>query len=689
MQNLGTMPGGVGAAAHAISADGSVVVGTLKISEDIFNAFRWEGGAMSDLGTLAGMESSVANAVSADGTAVVGHSLSFVPSFTSRAVRWTLTGGPQNIGMLPGDIRARAFATSADGLVVVGSSTTPEGKDRAYRWASAGGMQDLGLPPGRTESVALGVDGLGTTIVGYVSAPGPPGAFLWTPALGTVELNSFLPTIGIDIAGWTNLRAYGVSNDGRTIVGLGVFNAANRGFVVRLPVLDTDGDGIPDDWEIHGVPYLDINAVEQRYILPGADPRRKNLYVEVDAMNGLSFRPEAAALVIAAFADAPLSNPDGSTGIILHIQHDDGDLPYVKSWETAPPHHCWPVGFLNFRANSFGTAAERADPGAAAMLQAKAKAFRYCIVADRATPADVGGCGEMPGDNFVIFIRGNTVLQDAAVFMHELGHNLGLKHGGCDHTNGKPNYPSIMNYVLSYKYEWNREFWKLDFSRAGNTELQNLNENSLNEMTGIGTPGGIYRNFFMPFGVNVDEGGVITRKIRYILLDGSEVDFGNVKGTGFQDGLFSASVAQDLNFVANPPPTISLPTAPSPGQFLCTHNDWAVVAQNMKTAAAIGSGAPAPSFPSDELTMEAIEWLQENFPVPPPVCYANCDRSDIAPKLNVDDFTCFINQFAAAGPLPHAEQVSQYANCDRSTVAPVLNVDDFTCFINTFALGCP
>ncbi len=60
-------------------------------------------------------------------------------------------------------------------------------------------------------------------------------------------------------------------------------------------------------------------------------------------------------------------------------------------------------------------------------------------------------------------------------------------------------------------------------------------------------------------------------------------------------------------------------------------------------------------------------------------CYANCDGSTTAPVLNVLDFTCFLNRFAAA---------DTYANCDGSTTAPVLNVLDFTCFLNRFAAGC-
>jgi hypothetical protein len=71
------------------------------------------------------------------------------------------------------------------------------------------------------------------------------------------------------------------------------------------------------------------------------------------------------------------------------------------------------------------------------------------------------------------------------------------------------------------------------------------------------------------------------------------------------------------------------------------------------------------------------------------VCYANCDGSTVAPLLNVDDFTCFINEFAAAQALPHEQQVTHYANCDSSSIVPALNVDDFTCFINAFATGCP
>ena len=60
-------------------------------------------------------------------------------------------------------------------------------------------------------------------------------------------------------------------------------------------------------------------------------------------------------------------------------------------------------------------------------------------------------------------------------------------------------------------------------------------------------------------------------------------------------------------------------------------------------------------------------------------CYANCDNSTSAPCLNVNDFVCFNNAFAAG---------AAYANCDASTSPPILNVNDFVCFNNAFAAHC-
>jgi hypothetical protein len=61
-------------------------------------------------------------------------------------------------------------------------------------------------------------------------------------------------------------------------------------------------------------------------------------------------------------------------------------------------------------------------------------------------------------------------------------------------------------------------------------------------------------------------------------------------------------------------------------------------------------------------------------------CYPNCDGSTTPPILNVSDFICFLNRYAAG---------DEYANCDGSTVQPFLNVSDFICFQTRYAAGCP
>jgi hypothetical protein len=79
----------------------------------------------------------------------------------------------------------------------------------------------------------------------------------------------------------------------------------------------------------------------------------------------------------------------------------------------------------------------------------------------------------------------------AANLMHELGHNLGLCHGGslkttgaCDNEgnqNGKPNYLSVMNYSFSHTGIPGG----VTYSRWGRHSLFMLDEDSLSEIDGV------------------------------------------------------------------------------------------------------------------------------------------------------------------------------------------------------------
>lgn len=73
-----------------------------------------------------------------------------------------------------------------------------------------------------------------------------------------------------------------------------------------------------------------------------------------------------------------------------------------------------------------------------------------------------------------------NVDQQSGTFMHELGHSLGLTHGGNDHGHYKPNYLSVMNYAFQVSsLIGNRS---LDYSRCS---MMELNENNLSETKGM------------------------------------------------------------------------------------------------------------------------------------------------------------------------------------------------------------
>jgi hypothetical protein len=74
----------------------------------------------------------------------------------------------------------------------------------------------------------------------------------------------------------------------------------------------------------------------------------------------------------------------------------------------------------------------------------------------------------------------------------------------------------------------------------------------------------------------------------------------------------------------------------------------------------------------------AVQFRNDIGPLESPPC-GNCDQSTTTPVLNVLDFNCFLNLFAAGDPR---------ANCDGSTAPPALNVLDFNCFLNVFSAGC-
>jgi hypothetical protein len=91
---------------------------------------------------------------------------------------------------------------------------------------------------------------------------------------------------------------------------------------------DTDGDGLEDGWEVFGsVPAFAGPAGNPVPIaIPGANPLRKDIYVEVDWMRDAghthAFRRAGRDRVEDAFTRAPVNNPSGEFGVNIHIDVD-------------------------------------------------------------------------------------------------------------------------------------------------------------------------------------------------------------------------------------------------------------------------------------------------------------------------------------------------------------------------------
>ncbi|MEU0485071.1 hypothetical protein ABZ260_38570, partial [Streptosporangium sp. NPDC006013] len=97
---------------------------------------------------------------------------------------------------------------------------------------------------------------------------------------------------------------------------------------------DADGDGLLDGWERNGYNDNADSVIDVDLPKMGADPRHKDLFVELDYVGDHHPDRESVAEVRAAYAAAPkdaggVPNPDDKLGITLHLDMGplaDGDL---------------------------------------------------------------------------------------------------------------------------------------------------------------------------------------------------------------------------------------------------------------------------------------------------------------------------------------------------------------------------
>jgi hypothetical protein len=245
--------------------------------------------------------------------------------------------------------------------------------------------------------------------------------------------------------------------------------------------VDTDGDSLPDDWETNGYDANGDGTIDVDLPAFGASPTKKDLFVEMDYMSGLLTTTTGLDRIVQVFATAPVSNPDGSTGIAIHLDAGAAaGTAYNLGGGNEVPYDD------NLQPSGSQTEAIKT----AHFAPARAAVFHYMLWADSYD----NGCSSgqafgIPNDTFIVTVGPKcwTATEDIEVgtFIHELGHNLGLRHGGTDHVNYKPNYLSVMNYFFQLggvpKATGGAYFGYSNVAPAA------LNEAGLNEAAGLGS----------------------------------------------------------------------------------------------------------------------------------------------------------------------------------------------------------
>jgi len=299
--------------------------------------------------------------------------------------------------------------------------------------------------------------------------------------------------------------------------------------------VDTDGDGLTDDVEAQ----------------LGSSPRHKDIFVYINSFNwnGKNMKPRGnfTQIVKAVFSTAPVTNPDGTTGINLHVEmgpniktnniiatwteFDAYKAQYLPASKRGTHHYCLFVGEINIGGEYSISGVSRNGSN----FKAGASDFMVAL----------GHPGWWNTPTQALF-----KWTQAGTFIHELGHNLGFMHGGNDHITYKPNHLSLMSYAyqtdgIPITVPGQGLFYLYDYARFAGP---NLNENNLNEAAGMGQKlndqGTFYgarwwvtdsgrvgvESFDARSNVDWNDNGVIQSGVRMNLNRGGDLKINTLKG---------------------------------------------------------------------------------------------------------------------------------------------------------------
>ncbi|MBM5570403.1 hypothetical protein GM173_02295 [Deefgea chitinilytica] len=221
---------------------------------------------------------------------------------------------------------------------------------------------------------------------------------------------------------------------------------------VDIDARDEDRDGIPTSAKKPGGTYagLDLYAM-------GARAGRPTILVHLDWMQssndeGIKPRKEALQLVRAAFnrkgIDLLIDVGQLYSPVLSAADFNLGsakEVPYARCVSLYKNADC--ANAMDYKNDS--------------MDVRRRLVAHYALMGSTQNSNGYGGSsglGEINGNDFIVTLglwglnssSANALYTlinyQAGTIMHELGHNLGLLHGGNDDKNNKPNYLSVMNY---------------------------------------------------------------------------------------------------------------------------------------------------------------------------------------------------------------------------------------------------
>ena len=396
---------------------------------------------------------------------------------------------------------------------------------------------------------------------------------------------------------------------------------------------DADGDFLLDGWERNGFDADGDGVIDVDLPGMGANVGRKDLFLELDclvdnASNPITLRhthcPTQPAMraMVQSFANSPVPNVDGTSGIQLHIDvgtlygatfvnvvgtggvtgtvgnHGGGgnQIPeagnLIVDWDGSagsPATNFYTLKTANFNPN-------------------RALIFRYGIFVHqtnaRAASNDcTSGWAEgvtSPGNDLLVSLGGvngsgnacwgtdangnsvGTQNEQAGTLMHEFGHTVALAHGGGDGVNNKPNYLSVMNYTFqacSVTASGPLLPGGCDFSRDDLNDLFEAMPPGLDECQGL--DGGLYG--LGPVNWNGD--GTFAGPF----LDGTSCPTPNA-------GNYSRNINGDFNDADGD--SIQDPGEAATISTLAGFDDWANIRFDFRAQSSFGDGG-VPPFPNE------------------------------------------------------------------------------------------